>query len=427
MGLIVTETRAEPHVKNVLIIAVIAAAIILGAIAVVIMLAMNRPQPEQRELATSAMVVDVIAAQSSQGNFMVSGQGTVRPRTETALAAEVSGRVMRLSDQFVAGGFFRAGDVLVEIDPSDYEAALLQAEADLAGARATLADETARSDQARRDWQRLHGEGREPGELVLRLPQVARAQASVQAAEAAVLRARRNLERTKIRLPYDGLVRSRQVDLGQYVSTGSPVGQTFAVDEAEVRLPLSDQDLAFLDLPAPGRANATHTEVRLSGLVAGQRGEWQAEVVRTEGVIDESTRLTYAVARISDPYGLLGENRPVPLPMGTFVQAEIRGRSAAGLIELPRSALRDGQTVLIANAEDRLEIRPVEVIRATPRSVYVYNAIEEGDRIITTAILAPIPGMSLRVREIELPEPELRLTPPDEEILLEAELEGDPV
>jgi RND family efflux transporter MFP subunit len=327
----------------------------------------------------------------------------------------------------VAGGFFRAGDVLVEIDPSDYEAALLQAEADLAGARATLADETARSDQARRDWQRLHGEGREPGELVLRLPQVARAQAAVQAAEAAVLRARRNLERTKIRLPYDGLVRSRQVDLGQYVSTGSPVGQTFAVDEAEVRLPLSDQDLAFLDLPAPGRANANPyrgSPQRHRG--AGQRGEWQAEVVRTEGVIDESTRLTYAVARISDPYGLLGENRPVPLPMGTFVQAEIRGRSAAGLMELPRSALRDGR-----DRADRQRRGPTRNPAGRSRSRHTaqrlrHNAIEEGDRIITTAIQAPIPGMSLRVREIELPEPELRLTPPDEEILLEAELEGDP-
>ena len=409
--------------KRIFLIIAACIVIIAAAIAVVALLAMNRPQPEQREVSTMAMAVDVFPAAASQGNFMIQAQGTVRPRTQTTVAAEVGGRVINLSENFVAGGFFRAGDVLAEIDPSDYRAALLQAEADMAAAQATLADETARSEQARLDWQRMHGSAREPGELVLRLPQVARAQAAVQAAEASVLRARRNLERTRIRLPYDGLVRSRQVDLGQFVSTGTVLGVTFAIDVAEVRLPLSDQDLSFLDLPAPGRADGRRPTVRLYGTVAGQRGEWLAEVVRTEGVVDENTRLSYAVVQVNDPYGLLEENWHVPLQMGTFVQAEVQGRSAAGLLELPRTALRDGDTVLIANAEDRLEVRRVEVVRATPHRVFVHNAINEGDRIITTAIQAPIPGMAVRPREAPESEPELRLLAPDAEFDPEFEAE----
>lgn len=402
--------------KRVLLIIVLFFAIIFAALAVTVGLLLNRPQPEQREVTTPAMVVDTIEARGSAERFRVSAQGTVRPTTQTALAAEVSGRIVSVSDTFVAGGFFRAGDVLIEIDPSDYEAALLQAEADLAAARATLADETARSDQARQDWQRLHGDRREPGDLVLRLPQVARAQASVQAAEAAVLRARRNLERTRIRLPYDGLVRERQANLGQFVSTGTLLGTAFAVDTAEVRLSLSDNDLAFLDLPAVGRNDQPRPAVRLTGTVAGQRGEWLGEIIRTEGVIDESTRLSFAVVRIADPYGLISPERSLPLPMGTFVSADIEGRSTAGLLELPRTALRQGDTVLIASPDDRLEIRQVDVVRATPGSVYVQGPIEPGDLIITTAIQAPIPGMAVRPRERTLPEPSLRVLPPDDEV-----------
>jgi RND family efflux transporter MFP subunit len=243
---------------------------------------------------------------------------------------------------------------------------------------------------------------------------VAGARAAVQAAEAAVLRARRNLERTRIRLPYDGMVRSRQVDLGQFVSPGSALGVTFAVDIAEIRLSLSDRDLAFLDLPAAGREDGPRPEVRLFGTVAGQRGEWLGQVVRTEGVIDEATRLTYAVVQVEDPYGLLGQQRQLQLIMGAFVQAEIRGRDASGLLVLPRSALREGDTLYLVDEDDRLEIRSVTVVRATPQHVYVHNDIQPSDRVITTAIQAPIPGMAVRVRDSRDPEPELRLLPVDD-------------
>ncbi len=373
-------------------------ALVAGSVALVIVLATNRPAPDVQETTPAAMLVDTIEALASDGHFRVSAQGTVRPRTRTILSAEVAGRIVEISDNFVAGGFFEAGQMLARIDPSDYETALLEAEAELAAARATLSEEEARAEAARLDWRRMHGETREPAPLVLRLPQVAGAEARMQAAEASVKRAERNLERTRISLPYSGLVRQRDVDLGQYVTTGTELGVTFAIDSAEVRLALSDRDLAFLELPAPGLPVTHRPEVELTGRVAGRVGQWRGEVVRTEGVVDEDTRLTWAVVRVEDPYGMIERERSLPLHVGTFVDATIRGRSADGLVRLPRVALRDGGRVFVANGDDELEIRDVEVVRTTTNDAYVRNGLEPGDRIILTAIQAPVPGMALQVR-----------------------------
>lgn len=390
-------------------------ALIIASIAVVVVLVMNRPEPPEREPVETAMLVDTIAAEPAGDHFIVEAQGTVQPRTQTTLVPQVSGKVVNISDEFVAGGFFRADEILVEIDPSDYETAVKQAQAELAAARARLSDEQSRSEQARRDWQKLHGSEREPSDLVLRIPQLEEARAAVLAAEAALERARRNLERTRLSLPYDGMVRSRSVDIGQYVSVGTTLAVTFAVDAAEVRLPLPNRDLAFVNLPQPGRRNQPTPRVRFYADVSGERGSWEGEIVRTEGVVEESTRLTYAVARIEDPYGLLGEERSVPLPMGTYVQAEIHGRSASGLIELPREALRDGDRLFIADEDDRLEIRSVDVVRSTPERVYLADSVEPGERVITTAIAAPVPGTRLNVREPRTNEPRLRILPAEQQ------------
>lgn len=373
-------------------------ALIILAIVVVVIAAMSREAPERRDPPQMAMLVDTIEATVSNGNFSVQTQGTVRPRTRTNMVAEVSGKIVSLSENFVAGGFFEAGEVLAEIDPSDYQTALLQAEAELASARARLSDEQARSDQARQDWERLQGSQRQPNELVLRLPQLADARAGVQAAEAAVMRARRNLERTRIRLPYDGLVTQRNVDLGQYVSPGGDLGEAFGVDLVEIRLSLSDRDMAFLDLPRPGYRPAEPAKVTITGVVGGRQGTWTGEIARTEAVVDENTRLTYAVVQVTDPYGLLEDTWDLPLQVGTFVNARIEGLSSSGLIALPRVALRQSDKVYIADEDDRLEIRQVEVIRSTPEKVYVRNSLQPGDRVVITAIQAPVPGLALRVR-----------------------------
>lgn len=374
------------------------ALILLSIVAVVALVVIAQgKRPDRLDTGPGAMVVEAIPARVESLNFTVYSQGAVAPRTQTTLVAEVSGQVVTISSNFIAGGFFRQGEMLLQIDPSDYETALLRAQATLAARRAQLRDATARTEQALKDWQNLGRQG-EPSDLVLRKPQLAEAQAAVQAAEAELQQAERNLERTRIKVPYDGLVRSKGVDIGQYVTPGTPLGVTFAVDYAEIRLPLSANDMAYLDLPSATRLDRAHrVPVTLTATTQVGEQNWQAEIVRTEGVMDEMSRVVYAVAQVNDPYGVLGQSSQPQLRMGTFVRADILGLRADNVVVLPRSVLRSDNTVLVASAERELEIRKVEVLRAEPRRVYLSNGIKSGDLVITTSLDAPIAGTRLAI------------------------------
>jgi RND family efflux transporter MFP subunit len=371
--------------------------LIVGAIVTVVVLATvaGGKRPPRQDTGQSAVLVEAIPARAQSLNFVVESQGPVRPRTETTLVAEVSGKIVSVSPDFVAGGFFRAGDVLLEVDPSDYSTAVKRAEAALASRRAQLADEQARSEQAIKDWRNL-GKSGEPPPLVARKPQLADAEANVLAAQADLDKARRDLQRTRITVPYDGLVRDKRVDVGQFVAAGSQLGVTFSVDTAEVRLPLSSTDIAFLDLPpATDQDGGEYPVVSLEATVAGDIRRWDARLIRTEGVIDESSRVLYAVAEVRDPYGLLGENNQDELRMGTFVRAAIEGRFIENAVVLPRYVLRNDNTVLIANSERELEVREVTVARAEPDKVYLSSGVGDGELVITTTLDAPIPGTRL--------------------------------
>ena len=370
----------------------------LSIVVVVVMVGIAKgKRPERKDTGTQAMVVDVIPARVESLNFLVNSQGAVNPRTQTKLVAEVSGQIVSVSGNFIAGGFFRQGEVLLQIDPSDYETALLAAQAGLAARKAQLADMKARSEQAMKDWVNLGRKG-EPSDLTLRKPQLAEAQAAVQAAEAELKRAERNLERTRIKVPYDGLVRNKTVDIGQFVSPGTPLGTTFAIDYAEIRLPLSSGDMEFLDLPSATRLDRAHrVPVTLTSETRDDSRQWQAEIVRTEGVVDDRSRVVYAVAEVIDPYGVLGLSNQPELRMGTFVRASIQGLRADNVVVLPRSVLRGGNTIVVANSSNQLEIRQVEVVRAEPRFIYISEGIEGGERVVTTSLDAPIPGTQLSV------------------------------
>jgi len=399
--------------KFVLPLALIAASIVV--VVVMVTIAQGK-RPDRRDQGQAALVVEVIPAAVTSLNFSVSSQGAVMPRTQTTLVAEVAGQIVSVSPNFIAGGFFRQGETLLEIDPSDYRTALLRAQATLAARKAQLADQQARADQALKDWTNLGREG-QPSDLVLRKPQLAEAQAAVQAAEAELKQAERNLERTRIRVPYDGLVRSKSVDVGQYVAPGTPLGVTFAVDRAEIRLPLSSSDAAYLDLPSATRLDDAHRiPVTLTAEGGGLAGRWSAEIVRTEGVVDAASRQIYAVAEVVDPYGVLGLSEQRELKMGTFVRAAIQGRRADDVVILPRSVLLPDDTVLVANADDELEIRKVTVARAEPREVYVSGGIADGERVITTPLDAPIPGtrLSIRGEPGAEAEPGIAMKPPGE-------------
>ena len=328
----------------------------------------------------------------------VTAQGNVTPRTESNMVSQVAGQVISVSPSFASGGFFEAGETLVEIDPRDYNLALARARSQVAQAELRLAQEKEESAVARQEWERI-GKGR-AGSLVLREPQLAEAQAGLEAARAGVEQADLNLERTRIRAPYAGRIRTKHVDVGQFVNPGSPVARIYSVDFAEVRLPVPDKQLAFLDHSFGFRgelAGVQGPEVLLEVEFAGRRHTWAGRIVRVEGEIDPRTRMVYLVARVENPYAR-GEdpNRP-PLAAGLFVEAEIMGRRFEGVVVLPRTAIRGGNRVLVIDDQDRLRFREVEILRADAGVVVIRSGLDEGERICLSPLDAVTDGMRVRI------------------------------
>ena len=331
----------------------------------------------------------------------VTSQGTVRPRTESQLVSEIAGRVTAVAATFAEGGFFELGDVLVTIDPFDYQQAVVSARSQLAQARLRLAQEEAEAEVAVREWEAL-GRG-DPRALTLREPQLEEARASVAGAEAGVERAQRDLERAEIVAPYAGRIRQKDVDIGQFVRVGDVVATIYAVDVAEVRLPLPDEQLAYLDLPLSYRGGSDQPQPRvtLRATFAGEAHEWQGRIVRTEGEIDPVSRMVHAVAEILDPYAPGPNRRRPPLAVGMYVEAEIAGRMARDVAVVPRAALRGTDRVLVVDAEDRLSFREIDILRATTDAIYVQRGLAEGELVVVSPLDAPTEGMRVQLADVD--------------------------
>jgi len=370
--------------------------IVVIAIVAAFGLSKARKPPEKVAEAKAAILVEVQPVTRQDVVYQIESQGAVTPKTETSLVSEVNGRIVRVVDDFVEGGFFKAGDVLVQVEPADYQTSVKAAEAALANAQAALEEEKARVRVAEEDWRSFQA-GTAP-QLGLRRPQLASALAKVRSAEADVDRAKRDLARTEIRAPYAGMVKSRTVDLGQFVSRGTSIGVIYGTDVAEVRLPLTDNDLAYLDLPKPNQTGAKPA-VMLQAVVAGQTLSWPAELARTEGVLDERSRVIYAVAEVKDPYQLTGATAGVtePLRFGRFVQAKVMGRTASQVVVVPRHLLRPSDQLLVIDATSQLQFRQVSIDRADEKQAYILAGFETGDQILTSPVTNPMPGLMVRI------------------------------
>lgn len=359
-------------------------------------LASMRKPPEKKEETRPVMLVSAQEISAGHITYKIQSQGTVKPKLETSLISEVNGRIVKVSDNFIEGGFFNEGDLLVQVEPFDYASALKAAEASLAGAQAALEEEKARGKVAEEEW-RSFTSGLVP-DLGLRRPQLASSLANVKSAEAELENARRNLGRTEIRAPYSGMVKSRSANLGQFISRGTNLGVIYGTDVAEVRLALTDNDLAFIDLPnrLTDSDATTNPQVDLTAIVAGKPQQWLANIVRTEGVFDERSRVIYAVARIDDPYQRK-QSDASPLRFGRFVQAEIHGMDSSEVVILPRHLVLSGNRVLVVDTESQLQLREVQLERTDDRAVYVIAGFSAGDRLITSAITNPVAGTVVRV------------------------------
>lgn len=350
-------------------------------------------------------VVRVIRAVPQTFTLNVHSQGVVTPRTEIDLIPEVAGRITKLHPAFVTGDAFKTGDVLVTLDPRDYEHAIVRAQALVAEAKHRVAREEEEASQANYEWQVL-GKEKPPTPLMLRKPQLAEARAKLKAAEADLAQARLQRSRCEWRAPFAGKIREKSIGLGQFVQPGNALARLYAIDVAEVRLPLSMDQLAYIDWPLNGNGRTqghqqkTMTpKVTLTAQFSGVMQQWQGRIVRLEGAMNETMGMVHAVAEIEiAPSGK--DSASLFLP-GLFVQAEIEGRAQAGLFKLPREAINANRAVLAIDAEGRLRIRPVHLLRVETDHVLVSNGLEAEDLIVTTAIQAPVEGIKLRYDIVE--------------------------
>ncbi len=356
----------------------------------------SKPQLEKSR--PSSPVPPVWTAEIKTGTqpVRITGDGTVRPLREIKLVPQVSGKVVQVSASMVDGGEFSRDDILLRIDPVDYRLAVTLAAAQVKDAESRLQLAEQEAEVAREEWLMYPDGGasakKEPPPLVAKEPQLAAAQAALEAARANLERARLNLERTKVKAPFDGRVSHKDVDIGQYVAPGQPLAALYSTDAAEIAVPLEDRDLFWFHVPGftPGEGAGAPAKVRAR--IAGQELSWPGRVVRSEGKLDERTRMINVVVRVDHPYA----TKP-PLAAGLFVAVDIEGRPILDAALIPRAALRQDDMLWVIDQESRLHFRKATLTRPQGDKVIVKVEIHDGDRVVVSPLKGVTDGMEVRV------------------------------
>jgi RND family efflux transporter MFP subunit len=376
-------------------------AILAAGVAGFVAFIATRPEVDRQEPDTIVPLVRTVFVEPQTLRFKVSAHGTVEPPIESELRSQVDGEILWVSPSLAAGGFFEANEPLIRIDATDYENELEASRAASDRAKSALS----RASREHERQQRLLSQS------AASLAQADEARDGFQSAEAAlrearvrIARAQRDLARTEIAAPYAGRTRDKSVDIGQFVRRGDELAQLYAIEYAEVPLPVPDRELAFLDLLHPFRSTGRDElldgpVVRLRASFAGIRSEWSGHIVRTAAEIDARSRTVTVIARIEDPYGRSPDGPSLPLPVGLFVEAEIEGREIEGAIVLPTTALRADSQVYVIDAEGRLHFRTIEVLRNRRDEIVVSGGLVAGERVAITPLRGAIDGMRVRVAE----------------------------
>lgn len=412
------------------------------------------PPPQSKAMPDKAMLVSAMQVEKENLTINVPSQGRVAPHTRTNLISEVSGIVIEVADEFVGGGFVKKGQLLIKLDDRNYRSAVKQAEANVARAHKDLIQEKGQAQVAYQQYKNTRSTKRSPEalSLLLREPQLRESEANLAFAKAELERVKGDLENTEVRAPYDGLIKKKHIDIGQYASLGSAIAEIIAIDYAEVRLAVPQDRLAYLDLPmiapeaatplptvAPQAEDAANTDasdtladtntvmaepqaeqaptsflpdesqwvpVTLKSVYGDVEYQWPAKIVRTEGFFDESSHTLYAVARIEDPYLLKASSRDqrpslVPLLMGTYVEADIEGHKLEDMVKIPRYLLRAGDNVWVIDENNQLRNRKLEILRTGGEDVYVLKGLQQGERLCLTNVGEVVPGTTVRVASDE--------------------------
>lgn len=355
---------------------------------------------------SKAPSVNIITAQASDHRIQIESQGSVAPRREINVVAQVAGEVISVKPHYVDGGFFGKGETLIQIDPRDYEFALVDAKQRLAEAQEYLAQERGRSRQAKREWRDLGNS--DANNLFLRKPQLASATARLNSAEAAVQRAQLNLERTTIKLPFAGRIRETLVDLGQYVTPGVAIARAYDTEVAEIRLPITDRQAALIDLPLGFQANSDNPgpAVDINGVIGTKRYHWAGRITRTEASIDTRSRMYYAIAEVVDPFNQQQSedqnSNNVPLIVGLFVKASIDGRELNNVIRLPNQSVFNRDQIYRVENETVIAEK-VEVLHRNAEFVWIHAEHFDGTSIMPGKQGYVTPGLTVAATLLDLP------------------------
>ena len=369
--------------------------VLVVSIGIVQALGAAKPQPEKKAESQRLISLYVDEVTSDTVTISVQTQGEVRPKTEIDLIPQVSGRIVGISEAFAEGAEFGPGETLVKIDDTNYKLAVVRAEAKVAEAQVAVQRELANAKIKKEHWLDKRNAG-EPTPYALNKPQVMEVEAKLLAAEADLKEAKLNVARTEINVPFLGRVREKNIGIGQYVTAGMPLGRVFSTETVEIRLPLTDSQMAELNLPMGFMADAFNAPiVQFSAQVGNKQHSWNGRIVRTHASVDQQTRLIYAIAEVEDPYGL-GADNGMPMAVGMFVHADIAGVNSQSAMVLPRLALRNANKVYVINDENRLEIRTVEILSTSTETVLVSTGVEVGDKVVTSTIPAAVDGMEVR-------------------------------
>lgn len=380
-----------PKVKQIAIFAAPVVVLALVAALFALMIATG-PKPDEKADAPHPPAVQYAVAAARPSVVAINVQGETRPRSEATLAAQVAGRIVWVSPRFVDGGAFSEGEVLARVDEADYRLSVVRARAQVAQSEEALAREEAESELARQDWQAL-GRG-DPPPLAVRAPQLAQARAQLAASQAALRSAELDLSRASIRAPYTGRIRERRVTIGDYVGPGAPVAVMFATDTMEVRVPLTDADLASMRIPVGFTASSANPGpgATVTSATGGRALTWQGRLVRTEASVDARTRLVYGVVEVRSPFDA---RNPAPLAPGMFVSARLEGSSRETLVAAPRSALKRNEFVYVVTPQNTIDIRQVRAAQTTADEVLFREGVADGERVVVSVVASPRQGMSV--------------------------------
>ncbi len=390
--------------RSILLNGVLPVVVMIGAVAAIRGFMASRPELPPSPQEKRGQVVQVEVAEAAVRGASVKAVGRVRAARELALTPEVQGRVEELHPGLVVGGLLKADAVALRVDPRAFRMAVAQQEASVAAARVDLQLESGRRVVAEREWSLLEGELKptEDGkELALRKPQEKLAQVRVAASQAALARARLDVERLELKVPFNAMVREEQVEVGSFVGPQASVARIVGTDHFWVEVAVPLEALPRIGAPAPGQdASGTPVTVRLAGESAG--GTWQGKVLRVLGDLDPIGAQARVLVEIPDPLGLASGARP--LLLNAFVEVTFEGGAAepaadalVAVTRIPRKALREGDKVWVLAPDDTLTIRAVEVVLREADHVLVGEGLKAGERVIVSRLAAPLPGMQLRL------------------------------